>query len=303
MNKEVMLVSLYLTCIGAFVALVWLVCWLLVRYYLKASDCIYHKVTVSYSSKPGQEEPKKKITRAVYALRHDFRMAKRDPKNIIWRREKHGLVVVPHVFVGGENEMLGAISEPMLFFPNLSSKTDEFSAKVVISEDGCWAFWNKRIEALTLSKQNAGYRLGKYLSQGWKSRSWCLLGSSLVFLLVAVISLAQPQKVGPDETRIENVTRVLMHEPGNYTLMVEKPGDAMITPVHLNFSMSQNCVDLIKDAPADKAIWATERFDRLTRPGCPALLQIHLHSAQEIDGAGWKRGGKHKEQGQTEVIE
>lgn len=117
---------------------------------------------------------------------------------------------------------------------------------------------------------------------------------SLGFLLTGFVFLCgcyhtpwNPTKE-PKEEKIDSIVRVLMHEPGNYTLVIQ--GDSG------ELSQRYLCgkTRMITDVPKDTYMWATYRPQYDTSGSyemgflyVQAVLVIHLHSAEDINGAGW----------------
>ena len=106
-----------------------------------------------------------------------------------------------------------------------------------------------------------------------------------------------------EERKIENVVRVLMHQPKDYTIFSEpKNLDGPLDEERL-----RNCskVHIFLDVPADKPMFALVTLDYWDgieewKP-YPAKLELHLHSATDINGAGWNHG-KHGS-GTTTVVQ
>jgi hypothetical protein len=107
-----------------------------------------------------------------------------------------------------------------------------------------------------------------------------------------------------DPARIEGISRVLMHEPGAYTLLIDEPDGRISRRTYIGMCDPYATVQLFHDAPADKSMWAVHRtVDRgfWTGGTCAQLLEIHLHSSADINGAGWNHDKFGS--GQTTVLE
>lgn len=120
---------------------------------------------------------------------------------------------------------------------------------------------------------------------------------ALFVLLILGCSTSRTEPV-----RIDNVSRVMMHERGRYTLMVEEP-DGRIS---LRSFGGSPCfypeTVLFHDVPEGDPMWATYRtVSRSCENPCEELTELHVHSAEDINGAGWNHGKFGS--GQTTVVE
>ena len=113
----------------------------------------------------------------------------------------------------------------------------------------------------------------------------------------------------PSLTIMSNISQVLMHEPTNYTFLVDH-GDNTTGQLQLNGVYLP--VKIIRDVEENKPISITffcqngrtckdipSNFSRW-RVLYVTNLTIHLHSAIEINGAGWTHGKQGK--GETLII-
>ncbi len=108
-------------------------------------------------------------------------------------------------------------------------------------------------------------------------------------------------------TRINNVVRVFMHTTTYYTLFTQEPGSEIVGQTSL-----QTCdrshdddhppVQIVTDVAEEELMWAEVAtvyaqadLDYL------GLCTLHLHSFDEVHGAGWNNG-KHGS-GETSVVE
>ena len=103
--------------------------------------------------------------------------------------------------------------------------------------------------------------------------------------------------------RIDHVGRVFLHEYGRYTLLVEETGG---TVIQWRFGNQFECnrePNLIADVPKNEPMWAEYYvlLGGMWAADCEQLMSIHLHSAQDINGAGWNHGKFGS--GQTTVVE
>ncbi|MFH1430352.1 MAG: hypothetical protein ABIG71_02390 [Candidatus Uhrbacteria bacterium] len=117
----------------------------------------------------------------------------------------------------------------------------------------------------------------------------------VVTLVVALVLVCCATRA---EIRIDNVERVLMHEPNRYSLFTRSSDDSDRLTHHNIFTEPT----IVTDAPGGEPMWATwtQYSD-----GCDGTIYrnfvIHIHSARDINGAGWDRGKNGR--GQTTVIE
>ena len=122
------------------------------------------------------------------------------------------------------------------------------------------------------------------------------------FLITSLISCAtKNDKVEP--THVSGITRIFMHEPGNFTFLIEhndskKVGQLRVETyrdhttivedlqenqsVSVEYSCGLNSEELYqcKSIPSNFSNWNVGAIK----------LTIHIHSVKEIDGAGWNHG-------------
>jgi len=126
-------------------------------------------------------------------------------------------------------------------------------------------------------------------------------------VLCSLCLFAACQPAGNEEqkplvtTTVKNIERVLMHEPGEYTFFYTNPQDPKEL---LSFRVeSIRKLKIFQDVSSEEKSWLTI----VSRGGCEyscygvESLEIHLHFAEEINGAGWNHGKFGR--GQTTVIE
>jgi hypothetical protein len=115
--------------------------------------------------------------------------------------------------------------------------------------------------------------------------------------------------------KIDNISGVFMHERGHYTITYANENNKLIMIPIYQLYKTCSCNDLLPsitddiirteeinifaDIPNDKVMWAETEFNG------KCSLNIHIHSAKNIEGAGWRHGnGKHRDTyGSTTVIE
>lgn len=97
------------------------------------------------------------------------------------------------------------------------------------------------------------------------------------------------------DERINDVTRVLMHETNYYTLEYQVPMSTQILEKSFYFSSatSEERIKRFADVPPGGKMWAVAKGCRSdydsAQDRCQSL-EIHLHSGQDINGAGWDHG-------------
>ena len=107
--------------------------------------------------------------------------------------------------------------------------------------------------------------------------------------------LATPRKT--DDTVVwKDVRRVFMHQSYEYSIMVPKDGSG-----ELNTIKVYGPAKIFSNTPDGSPMWAQAR---MKKDGSFYSLEVHIHSAQEINGGGWeKRQNKQIVKGMTEVVE
>jgi hypothetical protein len=99
----------------------------------------------------------------------------------------------------------------------------------------------------------------------------------------------------PKMIRIDNIRRVFYHTGQEYNVMYETVMEELVTVAW------NQPTRIFADVPADQPMWA-EKYDR--GPNFDGSYDkwcvIHIHSAKDMNGAGWDRGKFGK--GTTNVI-
>lgn len=111
----------------------------------------------------------------------------------------------------------------------------------------------------------------------------------------------------PEPVRVDHVVRVLMHDPNDYTLMVQDPGSTHVrqrrfyaaTEYNKSFCRGAGLMEIYTDVLPEEDVWAVYKHIEGSTQGC--LTELHLHSPQEIQGGGWNHGKFGS--GQTNVLE
>lgn len=122
-----------------------------------------------------------------------------------------------------------------------------------------------------------------------------LIVLAIWFLFLSVIFCAVTWREHNKEdgiTECGETVRIFMHNPGEYSAMINKEGQILV--VNLGYAR------VMTDAEKDKAPWYQIVK---SRDGNFKRATIHIHSPEEVEGGGWQKGGKYKKQGSTTVIE
>jgi len=109
------------------------------------------------------------------------------------------------------------------------------------------------------------------------------------------------EKVEP--TTVSGITRVLMHEPDHFTFLVPNTNNKKLG--QLRIRTYQNQTTIVTDLQDNESIkiqylcgnlrvaWSCESIPQdfsTWNVDFASQLIIHLHSAKDIDGAGWNHG-------------
>lgn len=139
--------------------------------------------------------------------------------------------------------------------------------------------------------------------------------TSIVFLFAGILLTASLSECGPEtwviSTPICEVERILMHEGGVFTFFVREPGTNNLYTLPFNCNYGYRHYKFITDVPSDKKSWLdikciVSSMDEVKKTSFFRdfdTLDIHIHSAIEINGAGWVHGGNTTTRGQTIVVE
>lgn len=128
---------------------------------------------------------------------------------------------------------------------------------------------------------------------------------SLSYCVVLLLALAA---CGPHDTpgteRIDNVVRVFMHQADSeYSVLTQEPGSAELKTLHFYY---RGPFRIIADVPQDSSMWVLVRRTEFNDGVCCTHeVTFHIHSPDDIDGAGWRRktGRAHTTSGTTTVIQ
>lgn len=134
-----------------------------------------------------------------------------------------------------------------------------------------------------------------------------VLGILLVFILIAgsgvtIIGVVSTRVLHSGQAfqneRIDNVERVLMHEPGYYSLLVNQ-GGRLVTRSFGQYGRLP--VELITDVAQTEKMWAEVKVTLLARDCFLSLIwkcqetwdyrvYVHVTSAKMVEGASWDHG-------------
>ncbi|OGY41747.1 MAG: hypothetical protein A2Y82_02610 [Candidatus Buchananbacteria bacterium RBG_13_36_9] len=105
--------------------------------------------------------------------------------------------------------------------------------------------------------------------------------------------------------KIENITRIFMHEPYRYTFFIDGQNDKKEVLVK---TIRASCIKIYNNVLANETSWIEyviwDQNDPLQKRGDNwdvRILEIHIHDISQIQGAGWDHGKFGK--GATNVIE
>jgi hypothetical protein len=121
----------------------------------------------------------------------------------------------------------------------------------------------------------------------------------LLCLLAGLTGCGEKKRVS-EIMRLEGRMRILMHEPGRYTILAEMPNWEV-----KQYSFGRTCGLMVPvityGLPAEQPVWVAYQVEQSGPHICNRLIEIHLHSVTEINGAGWDHGKQGK--GQTTVVQ
>ena len=101
----------------------------------------------------------------------------------------------------------------------------------------------------------------------------------IVILMFFIVGCSQAGHRIHDIKR-EHIVRVFMHEPGDYSVLVNNNGEL----VSKTFACK---IRLIRDVPYDEPMYYEGERNR---DGYFLRVEIHVHSEKDINGAGWNHG-------------
>lgn len=93
-------------------------------------------------------------------------------------------------------------------------------------------------------------------------------------------------RLGPDVEVMTDITRVIMHSPGNYTLVFDHSETKEVTMK--SFVCDSRNIKIYTDVSAGKPIWVYRKTgisDDIRARIDTAWAEIHLHSHKEIEVA------------------
>lgn len=124
---------------------------------------------------------------------------------------------------------------------------------------------------------------------------------AIIFLAVCLsIFMCQRDASTPRIETRQQIERVFMHTPGGYSVVVNDGGEIKVktfewaAPIHGGGKLS-----VLADVPEGEPMYYTGL--QYGEGGGYLEVVIHIHSAKDINGAGWDRGKFGR--GQTNVVE
>ena len=120
----------------------------------------------------------------------------------------------------------------------------------------------------------------------------------ILFIMMFIVSCSKNKESSPQTEKIQNIVRIFMHEPLNYTVMIQK--DSLNECKMITFEQPITKVHFIADVPDSSLSWVIVKQDnhRMLRY---KELWFHIHNPEDIEGGGWNHGKGGK--GETIVIE
>lgn len=117
----------------------------------------------------------------------------------------------------------------------------------------------------------------------------------LLVLLLLCVGCTEPVTT----KRIDHIERILMHNSGSYTVFSKDPNTSKLREDFVKYCK----VDLIADLDKDKECYGTITYQPRNEWAETNYIsaEFHIHSAKEINGAGWDHGKFGK--GQTAEVE
>jgi hypothetical protein len=106
------------------------------------------------------------------------------------------------------------------------------------------------------------------------------------FALLCCLALASCGGAGISSKRIDNIVKVMMHEPGSYSLISQENEKPELTP----FVFESYDIHLLADVPEGKPMYAELSEQNGEREKYWKTATIHIHSHRDINGAGWNHG-------------
>lgn len=140
------------------------------------------------------------------------------------------------------------------------------------------------------------------------------VGFLLSFLTIALIGCSTNATEKVEPTTVSGITRVFMHEPGNFTFLVEHGDNKKVGQLRVDAHRDDTTivVDLQENQTISVEYSCGKYRDQFYQ--CKSIppnfsnwnvramkLTIHLHSVKELDGAGWNHGKFGS--GQTTVVQ
>ena len=176
---------------------------------------------------------------------------------------------------------------------------------------------SKTVEEDSLQKDSSELSVdssqGKKRSAVWEGFMIAVLAVCFIGffpLLIYLDEKAHVYKDMPDE-KVENVVRLFMNEPEQYTLFITQLESAELLVKTISVSdvrsdwdsslMRGRGVKVIADVPPEKKMWALIRNINHIKTALLSsrviwqypityYVEIHIHSEKDVEGAGWNHG-------------
>lgn len=111
------------------------------------------------------------------------------------------------------------------------------------------------------------------------------------------------EEAPPPDEKVDGVVRILMHEPGHYTVLLQKSAASTITERQLTVGCGGK-VTYVPDVASSQPMWLLIHFEKTE--GCLGMnesITFHIHEEGDIGGAGWSHHTRPRRSGQTSVIQ
>lgn len=124
----------------------------------------------------------------------------------------------------------------------------------------------------------------------------------MLFALATTVLLQGCLGIGsvPQDERVDDVVRIFMHERGRYTVLKQSAVESSIVEQKVPGYSCDATATYVPDVPKDQPMWLSVHYEG-TYIQYSARIIFHVHSAQDIGGAGWNHGKAGS--GQTVVVQ
>ncbi len=101
------------------------------------------------------------------------------------------------------------------------------------------------------------------------------------------------------EVLITNVVKVFFHQPPAHYSVMSMGKDNKLIFHDFDFQFGED-IQIYTDVPSDQSQWVTYK-NSICCSGLRPTAEIHIHTPDDLNGAGWRRNGGHR--GTTIVIQ